>query len=204
MTENSENQITPEPQIEVSQEVIVSPIEVRPTSVVSRAEKFIKQKSVQLSDEKRAIIMQPNLNEMDLSGVLSKADFAFYMDKKADYLMAYPDLGEDPFDLDALHMLIIEHIMLRNLLKRKTKTPSVDITKDYDTCTKRIESLNKSLATRRTDRTKIKGEKKQTINIASMSVTLAGPEGASEMEKRIIKMAAEEAALLKNPDKVAQ
>lgn len=183
---------------------IIQTVETRTTSALSRAEKLIKAKSVQLVEEKHVAIMSNNLNEVDLSGVLSKDDFAFYMQKKSEYVVAYPDLENDPFDLDDLHLLIIEHIMLRNLLKRKKKTPSIDIGKDYTDCTKRINELKKSLSMRRTDRIKTKSEKKQQINIAHMSVVMSDPKKAAELDAKLQAFRAEESRLLDSSDKVSQ
>lgn len=185
-------------------EIKAPAIEVRDTSANARALRLIESKSVQVSQQKREMIMTQNLNELDLTGILSKGDYAFYMQKKADYLMAYPDLEMDPFDLDDLHLLIIEHIMLKNLMKRKTKSPTADITKEYEACVKRIGDLKKSLSMRRTDRIKNKEAKKQTVNIAQMAVHFSDPEKARAMEERLAQAALEEMDLLSNSDKVSR
>lgn len=178
-------------------------IEYRGTSAADRALRLIEAKSIRTTEFKRQIMMTQSLNELDLTGILSKGDYAFYMQKKADYLVAYPDLEMDPFDLDDLHLLIIEHIMLKNLMKRKTKSPTADITKEYEACVGRIGNLKKSLSLRRTDRVKNKESKKQTLNIAQMSVHFSDPEKAKQMEERLAQAALEEQDLMSNPDKVS-
>lgn len=203
MDENIDNIEQVQQQVDVVEQV--SEIIPRSTSALSRAQKLINSKSVQLTEQKHAAILSNQLNELDLTGILSKDDFAFYMQKKAEYTVAYPDLEMDPFDLDDLHLLIVEHIMLRNLLKRKKSKPSVDISKDYADCVKRINELKKSLSMRRTDRIKTKTEgKKQQINIASMSVVLADPKKAQELEEKLKRFRAEEESLASNSDKVGQ
>ena len=64
--------------------------------------------SLERRQEKKKELSQPSLNEVDLNVILSKDDNLFYQEKKASYLEAYPDLGNDPFDLDDLHLMIME------------------------------------------------------------------------------------------------
>lgn len=141
-------------------------------------------------------VEEPNINEADLSKILTRDDHEFYMEKKALYLAAYPDLGTDPFDLDDLHLMIMEQVFQRNILKRKKKHPNVDISKDYESSVKRQNEFKKSLSMRRTDRVKVKSAGGKTINIAKISMSFSDPNRLVEMQRRLESYRTEEAILI--------
>lgn len=151
--------------------------------------------SLERRQEKKKELSQPSLNEVDLNVILSKDDNLFYQEKKASYLEAYPDLGNDPFDLDDLHLMIMEQVFQRNLLKRKKKHPNLDITKDYESSVKRQNDFKKSLSMRRADRVKAKQTGGPKINIAKISMSFTDEGKMVEMHRRLESMREEEQGL---------
>ncbi len=151
-------------------------------------EKITIKKEVQQKDE--------SLNESNLIAILTKEEYQFYQEKKELYMGSYPDLGSDPFDLDDLHLMIMEQIFQRNLLKKKKKHPTVDIAKDYQDSVKRQNDFKKSLSMRRTDRVKTKTANKPTMNIANLSLIFQDPSRVVEVQQRMKAMQEEEAKLI--------
>ncbi len=131
------------------------------------------------------------INEKDLKKILSEDDFAYYCEKMNLYLLAYPDLS-DPFDIDDLDRMVKEQIFQNNLLKKKRKYPSIDISEEYDKSDKRTDKIKDSLAMRRKDRIKKGGNKKNVVNISTMSVNLTDKDKVSEMERNMSRMREEE------------
>lgn len=123
--------------------------------------------------------------EQELRLLLTEDDFEFYVNKKETYLASYPELT-DPFDLDDLHLMLMEQVTQRNLLKRKKKNPAVNISDAYEKSVKRQLELKKSLNVRRTDRVKTKEIKQtNTVNIADMSVVFGDKNKMMEFEDRL-------------------
>lgn len=146
---------------------------------------LVAEKSIRINTSKKELLLsKENLNERDLPSILVRDDQNFYMEKKALYLESYPDLAEDPFDLDDLHSMIMEQIFQRNLMRKKKKHPFADIEKEYENSKKREGEFKKSLSVRRTDRFKQKGEKKQQVNIANLSVHFQDAEKMKAFEDR--------------------
>ena len=170
--------------------------------LIKAAKNILKRKAITIASKQQAAEDTEELNESDLKDILSKEDVVFYHSKKQLYLEAYPELT-DPFDLDDLHILIMEQIFQRNLFKQKQKSPAKDISDAYEKSIKRLDGLKKGLALRRGDRLKTKAEKKQVVNISNLSVQFASNEGVQRLQNRIIDMKGEE-ALLVSPDKVVE
>lgn len=166
------------------------------------AKKILDKRIGEVSTKRQESKDNESINESDLSDVLTKEDYIYYQVKKELYLSAYPELT-DPFDLDDVHLLIMEQIFQRNLFKQKKKMPGKDITEGYEKSVKRMKDLKQGLSLRRTDRLKDKNARKQTINIADMSVHFNSREGIDAMQKRIIDMRREENSL-DDPDKVVE
>ena len=179
--------------------VIVSTPEAdkKNTAQVANAKKMIEANSIRVETiKKEKLKIDPNnLNETDLPSLLSREDNDFYLEKKALYINSYPELQEDPFDLDELHLMLMEQVVQRNLWKRKKKRPSIDIDKLYEASVKRHEGFKKSLSVRRTDRQKIKGEKKQQLNIANLSINFSDKDKMAEFTERAMLLKEEEANL---------
>jgi len=152
--------------------------------------------------KKRELVESDNINEVDLETILTKDDHLFYQEKKRLYIEAYPDLGTDPFDLDDLHLMLMEQVFQRNLLKRKKKHPTVDIAKDYQDSVKRQGEFKKSLSMRRTDRVKNKQGTGPKINIANLSLNFNNPSKLNEMQKRVLDLQTEEEGLVNRIDKL--
>lgn len=176
---------------EAKNEVILSdPIA---DAMTQRVKKMISAKSVQVAVKRKTLLFdKENLNEKDLVNILGREDQEFYHEKKELYIESYPDLAEDPFDLDDLHSMIMEQIFQRNLMRKKKKHPFSDIEKEYESSTKRQNELKKSLSVRRTDRVKQKDGKKQQINIANLSVQFQDPDKLREFSERAMLLKEEE------------
>ena len=156
------------------------PIKSRLDSVISR---MLEMRSLK---KKRPTIADQNLiNELDLRSLLTPEDYLFYQEKKEQYIESYPDLNNNPMDLDDLHLMIMEQIMQRNLLRRKKKHAGVQIEDPYAASVKRQHDLKKSLSLRRTDRLKGSEPKKITVNIAQLGVVL---QNEDEIKKKQIIM----------------
>lgn len=153
--------------------------------------KIIEQSSVPISAPRRKMSRNEEINEKDLEVILKENDFLFYREKKEQYLDYYPDLT-DPFDLDDLHLMIMEQIFQRNLLRKQSKSPAIDIRDDYERSIKRQLEFKKSLSVRRTDRVKNKQEGKKTINIAEMSVQFGDKDKMKEFTDRLKQLEDEE------------
>ena len=187
---------------------IEAPIEILPTQAEQdlsargalNGKRLLTEMSVHKERKKAELIEENNINEIDLHALLSKDDYEFYQEKKRSYLDYYPDLGNDPFDLDDLHLMIMEQVFQRNLLKRKRKHPTVDIAKDYEASVKRQGDLKKSLSMRRTDRVKAKQGPK-TLNVANLSVIVADKEKFAALQAGAEQAKLEE-DLLRLPEKV--
>lgn len=166
------------------------------TTTQKRLLKLIESRSVRRDGTKTPIrATKPSLNEVDLPDILSRDDNDFYEAKKAEYVEKYPELEEDPFDMDDLHLMMMEQIFQRHLLKKKKKHPAADITEDYQSSVKRQNDLKKSLSMRRQDRVSRKESKKSPINIANLSVNFGDHEKMDRLEDRIETLKAEEEAL---------
>ncbi len=185
--------------------VIVSTPEAdgKKASMIAKAQKMIEAKEIKVLDARKEAIADGSINEIDLKMLLTKDDQEFYQEKKAQYLAAYPDLGSDPFDMDDLHLMIMEQIMQRTMLRRKKTRPTIDISKEYAESVKRQSEAKRSLSMRRTDRVKEKGSKKQTLNIANLSVQFSDVDKGKIMLDRINKMRLEE-TVLDDPEKVTE
>lgn len=160
-----------------------------------KIKRMIEQKEVKVIEEKKALIDQGNLNEVDLKTLLTKDDQEFYYEKKKQYLDKYPDLGDDPFDMDDLHDMIMEQIIQRTLLRKKKIRPTADISKEYESSKKRQADAKRSLSMRRTDRVKTKGEKKQVLNIANLSMNFSDPDKGRVLLDRLKELRQEENTL---------
>lgn len=174
--------------------LVVSESIQKDTSTLKRINKLIGQKSIQLAKEE-ALDETATINESDLDLLLSPDDKKFYQVKRKAYLTSYPEMADDQFDLDNLHLMIMEQISQRGLLKKKKKHPALDISKDHDASTKKQLELQKTLNVRRTDRMKSKGERKVENSFANISVHFNSPDKLDELNREIIDMRAEEETL---------
>ncbi len=174
--------------------IVSSPVEESNPLVLKRINKLIGQKSIQVAKEE-AMDASATINEQDLDEILSKDDKRFYQVKRQAYLTSYPDLADDQFDLDVLHLMIMEQIAQRQLYKKKKKHPAIDIQEDYERSTKRQGEYMKNLNVRRTDRMKTKDNKKVENNIANISMHFGNDDQVNAMAKRTAEMALEETVL---------
>src|SRR5437660_1403223 len=119
--------------IDESTTIIIAPSveEKENPLLLKRINKLIGQKSIQVAKD-QALDDSATINESDLDEILSKDDKKFYQIKRQAYLTSYPDLADDQFDLDVLHLMIMEQIAQRQLYKKKKKHPAIDIQEDYD------------------------------------------------------------------------
>lgn len=178
---------------ETKQVVIVMPkVEEIRTRMQGTIRKIIEEKSIKRDEKIEELSKKNQINEIDIDSILSKTDQKFYDEKKRFYLEAYPDLINDPFDMDNLHLLIIEQIIQRNLLKAKQKHPNKEITESYERSLKRISKLMEDLSVRRTDRLGKKDQGKKTVNIASLSMNFSDSDAISAMQERLNLMNSEE------------
>ncbi len=187
--------------IQDGKETTAIKLDAKNRQLLSAAKSILKKKSIMVTQKRQDSEDNELINESDLKDILNQEDYIYYKAKKEIYLESYPDLT-DPFDLDDLHLLIMEQIFQRNLYKQKKRLPSKDISEQYEKSIKRLNDLKKGLSVRRSDRLKDKTTKKPIINIASLSMTLGTKEGLENMKQRIIDLKAEEASLDDNPDKV--
>lgn len=162
--------------------------------VNKRISKLIGQKSIQLAKDE-ALEASSTINESDLDELLSPDEKRFYQIKRQAYLTSYPDLLEDQFDLDDLHLMIMEQVYERRLWKKNKKHPSLDITKDRQESIRRQQDLKKALNVRRTDRLKTKGEKGPKISIANLSLQFGGQEEVNVLDERIRELEKDEEKL---------
>lgn len=170
--------------------------------LLSAAKKIFEKRTSGVSVKRQESKDSEAINEAELQDILNKDDYTYYQAKKELYLSSYPDFT-DPFDLDDLHLLIMEQIFQRNLFKQKKKFPGRDITEAYEKSVKRMKELKQGLSVRRTDRIKDKNAKKTEVSIASMSVHFNSREAVDKMQSRIIDLRAEEASL-ENTDKIVE
>lgn len=183
------------PIIDESTTVIVAPaLEERNPLILKRINKLIGQKSIQLAKDE-ALDESALINESDLDEILSKDEKRFYQIKRQAYLTSYPELAEDQFDLDDLHLLMMEQVHERQLLKKKKKHPSIDVSKERQDSIRRQQDLKKSLNIRRADRMKTKGERKNEISIAHLSLNFKDSGQMDDLNSEIIDMRKEEEML---------
>jgi hypothetical protein len=184
------------PIIDESTTIIVAPTIEDPQKQLrmKRINKLIGLKSIELAKDE-ALDESATLNEADLDEVLSKDEYRFYQIKRKAYLTSWPELAEDPFDLDNLHLMIMEQVHQRQLLKKKKKSPGIDISKERQDSIKRQQDFMKSLNVRRTDRMKTKGEKKVENNIAHISMHFGSEDQVNLMSKRMEELTIEESEL---------
>ncbi len=206
--ENEENKVDV-PESTVNEEkirVIVTTPEMdkHNTLALSRIQKLIEAKEVKVIETRKALIEQGNINEIDLKTLLTKDDQEFYNEKKIQYLKAYPDLENDPFDMDDLHQMIMEQIIQRTLLRKKKKAPTADISKEYAESVKRQGEAKRSLSMRRTDRIKDKNTGKKVLNIASLSLNFSDADRGKILLDRIKEMRKEEEYLDNDEEKVSE
>ena len=175
-------------------------------SAQARMKKLLEQKSVSIQRAGRAPIKigPETLNEVDLPDILKADDNLYYAAKKAEYLEKYPDLQDDPFDMDELHHMIMEQIIQRNLFRKKKKYPSSNISDEYQSSVKRESEFKKNLSMRRVDRLKQKGDKKQTVNIANLSMHFGQDGQLNVLEQRLAAMRQEEESIRGIPDKIIE
>ncbi len=181
---------TPDSSIESNTRVIIAKPQQSELQM-ARLKKLIAANEIRIVKNKeekalarKELIEGGEINEIDLKTLLTKEDQDFYYDKKNDYLEVYPDLKGDPFDMDDLHQMIMEQIIQRSLLKKKKHKPYAAIEKEYSESIKRQENAKKSLSLRRTDRVKNK-EKKQTVNIANLSLNFTDDDKTKLLLDRI-------------------
>lgn len=189
-----------------SQVVIVTPdADKLNANAQARMKKLLEQKSISVQRVGKAPIKigPKTLNEVDLPDILKADDTAFYDAKKEEYLNKYPDLADDPFDMDDLHHAIMEQIIQRNLFKKKKKYPSSNITEEYQASVKREGEFKKNLSVRRSDRVKQKDNKKPQVNIAKLSVHFGENSQMAALENRLQGLAEEE-QILRIGDKVIE
>lgn len=179
------------------QVIIVTPAadKIR-TRMQNTIKRIIEEKSIKRDEKIEELSQKNQINEIDIDAILSKTDQKFYDEKKRFYLEAYPDLINDPFDMDNLHLLIIEQIIQRNLLKAKQKRPNKEITDSYERSLKRISKLMEDLSVRRTDRLGKKDNGKKTVNIASLSMNFSDSNGIDLMQERLSLMNNEEKEIM--------
>lgn len=200
--EDSKNSIEPENEgkgvaIDDKTTVVVATPEADKLNsrLLASTKRLIESKSIKAEKTKTDLIKTKSINEIDLNTLLTKDDQLFYDEKKNIYLDKYPELEDDPFDMDDLHLMIMEQIQQRNLLKKKKKRPALDISKQYEASVKRQNDLKKNLSLRRTDRVKNKDTKKTQVNIAQLSVGFNDPDRLAEFTDRAAQLREEESRL---------
>jgi hypothetical protein len=183
------------PIIDESVTVIVAPpVQQKNSPTAQRISKLIGQRSIQVAKEE-ALDESATINEADLDALLSKEDKYFYQVKRKTYLTSYPDLAEDQFDLDIVHLMIMEQIKQRQLLRKKKKQPALNIEEEYDKSVEKQSKFMKSLNVQRIDRMKQKGEKKVENNIAHLSVHFNSEDQIDGLNRRVLDLRAEEEEL---------
>lgn len=186
------------PELDAKTTVVVSTpeLDAKSAKLVANGKKLIEAKSISIQKRRKDLIAENNINELDLPKLLIKEDQEFYLEKKQVYLDAYPDLQDDPFDMDDLHQLLMEQIFERILLRKKKTRPTTDIAKELENSFKRREAIKKNLSVRRTDRVKNKKDApKQQLNIAHLSLHYNEELNSGGLQERLDQLDAEEAEL---------